>query len=229
MKAKYVIFGVLLLMLGAARVVYGVDISAAIPGTNSITTQTPPSAFVANFYNYALSISGILAFGVIVYGGIKYMVSAGNPSGQGDAKEWIKSAIMGLLLLAGAYMVLNIINPGLVNMGLPSLPEVSPPPTSSQAPSQASTGNNGTNNQNSGGSGWTCQLSSNGGTSGSCPAGPNGAAQNCCDVGGAAVCQTNSCPALVLCGGTQMGFCPNNKTCTQMTIGLSGGGTYACQ
>ncbi len=97
-----------------------VQISASIPGQYATTATSSPSAFVANFYQYALSVAGILAFGIIVYGGVKYMASVGNPSGQSDAKEWIKAAIMGILLLAGSYMILYIINPGLVNLSLPN-------------------------------------------------------------------------------------------------------------
>jgi hypothetical protein len=66
-------------------------------------------------------VGGILASGVVVYGGVRYMISAGNPSGQSDAKEWIQAAIMGILLLAGAYFILKVINPNLVNLTLPDL------------------------------------------------------------------------------------------------------------
>jgi hypothetical protein len=69
-------------------------------------------------------IGGILAFGVVVYGGVKYMTSAGNPSGQGDAKEWIEAALLGLLLLVGAYFILNVINPQLTNLTMPTLQTV---------------------------------------------------------------------------------------------------------
>ncbi len=100
-------------------------ISAAIPGTVvASTTNTAPGAFIANFYQFALMIGGILAFGVIVFGGIKYMASAGNPSGQTEGKEWIWGALTGLLLLAGAYLVLHTINPQLVNLTLPTLNQV---------------------------------------------------------------------------------------------------------
>lgn len=115
-------------------VAHAVTISMSIPGNNPNSSTTPPGAFVANLYQFALMIGGVLAFGVIVYGGVKYMTSSGNPSGQGDAKEWIEAALLGLLLLAGAYFILYIVNPQLVNLNLPapsSLPQTniqSPPP-----------------------------------------------------------------------------------------------------
>ncbi|HUZ92371.1 MAG TPA: hypothetical protein VNG29_00025, partial [Candidatus Paceibacterota bacterium] len=56
------------------------------------------------------------------YGGIKYTLAAGNPSKQSDGKEWVKGALYGLLLLVGAYLILNLINPQLTNCGLTALP-----------------------------------------------------------------------------------------------------------
>jgi hypothetical protein len=102
-----------------------ITISTSVPGTYPPTSGTGgPGAFVANFYQFALVIGGILAFGVIVYGGVKYMASAGNPSGQSDAKEWIEAALLGLLLLVGAYFILSVINPQLLNLNLPTLTPV---------------------------------------------------------------------------------------------------------
>jgi hypothetical protein len=102
------------------RVAHGVDISMSIPGTNVNSTSSSIGGFIANFYQFALAIGGVLAFGVIVYGGVKYMTSSGNPSGQGDAKEWIEAALLGLLLLVGVYFILNVINPQLTNLNLPT-------------------------------------------------------------------------------------------------------------
>src|SRR6185437_16969565 len=89
------------------------QINMNIPGRASIT-QNGPGAAIANIYDFALAIAGIIAFGVIVYGGVRYMISSGNPSGQSDAKEWIEAALLGLLLLVGAYFILNIVNPQLL-------------------------------------------------------------------------------------------------------------------
>jgi hypothetical protein len=112
-------------------------VSVAHAATNTIdvgypafVSSTSPADFVANLYTYALGISGTLAVIMIVYGGIKYLTSAGNESALGDAKDIITSAIWGILLLAGAYLVLNTINPQLVelrNPGLEALPAVVAP------------------------------------------------------------------------------------------------------
>lgn len=108
-----------------AMPVSAVTISAAIPGMSAnVTTSTYPGAVVSGFYQFALMIGGVLAFGAVVYGGILYAASAGNPGKQSEGKEWIKSAFFGLLLLAAAYLVLYTINPNLVNLSLPSLQSV---------------------------------------------------------------------------------------------------------
>jgi hypothetical protein len=102
-------------------------------GYPAFVSSTSPADFVANLYIYALGISGTLATIMIVYGGIKYLTSAGNESALGDAKVIITSAIWGILLLAGAYLVLNTINPQLVelrNPGLEALPATPSVPSS---------------------------------------------------------------------------------------------------
>lgn len=130
MKKARAILGIFILVLGlsvafAAFATTQITISTSVPGTNPPTSGTGgPGAFIANFYQFALMIGGVLAFGIIVYGGVKYMASAGNPSGQSDAKEWIWAALLGLLLLVGAYFILSVVNPQLLNLNLPTLTSV---------------------------------------------------------------------------------------------------------
>ena len=124
-----------------------VTISPAIPGNYANTTSTSPGAFIANFYQFALLISGVLAFVVIVYGGVRSAMSAGNPSAVSEGRKYIWSALLGLLLLAGAYIILNTVNPNLLNLNLPAL---SPLPVQGGGP------NTGVPTQgNVAGAGWT--------------------------------------------------------------------------
>ena len=110
--------------------------SPCVDGVTSGNSGTPctPSNYINTFYQFALFLSGIIAFGAIVFGGVKYMTSAGNPSAQSEGKEWIYSALLGLALLAGAYLILNTVNPQLTNLTLPTLPQTNP----SQAPTGGS-------------------------------------------------------------------------------------------
>ncbi len=86
-----------------------VDLSSSIVGQLTIFGIN-----VNNIFNWALGIGGLLALGIIIYGGILWTTAGGNESRIGDAKEWIKSAVFGLLLLFAGYLILNTINPALV-------------------------------------------------------------------------------------------------------------------
>ena len=103
-------------------------VNPGVPGTNA---NDNPAGVIANVYQFALLIGGLLAFGAIVYGAIRYTLAAGNPSGQSEGREWIQQAIIGLILLLGAYLVLYTINPGLVNLELPKLEKFTVVPESS--------------------------------------------------------------------------------------------------
>ncbi|OGY99789.1 MAG: hypothetical protein A2945_02220 [Candidatus Liptonbacteria bacterium RIFCSPLOWO2_01_FULL_52_25] len=123
----------------ATPVGLAVTVNADIPGvTGGATGGTGICNTVFGFYNFALAFGGVLALGAITYGGVKYTMAAGNPSGQSEGKAWVRDALLGLLLLAGAYTILNIINPDITKCGLPptldQLPAV--PGAAPGAPSQ---------------------------------------------------------------------------------------------
>lgn len=69
---------------------------------------------LSNIFNWAIGLGGILALGIIIYGGILYTVSAGNESKQKEAIEWIKAAAWGFALLLGGWLLLNTIDPSLL-------------------------------------------------------------------------------------------------------------------
>lgn len=93
----------------------------------AIASSVNPAQLVVDIYNIALSLGGFLAFGAIVWGAVQYSISAGNPSGQHEAKEWITQALVGLMLLFGAFMVLRTIDPKLTtNLELVPLTTLTP-------------------------------------------------------------------------------------------------------
>jgi len=74
------------------------------------------SDYIILIYRFALAISGILAFIMVTWGGIKWTVSGGNVSQIEEAKDIIKSAIFGLILLALATTILYVIDPSILQM-----------------------------------------------------------------------------------------------------------------
>ena len=121
--------------IGTLATAHAVTISASIPGMQNSST-TSPGQFVQGFYQFSIFVSGILAFAIIVYGGIKYMASGGNPSSAHEAKEWIEAALLGIVLLAAAVLILKVVNPQLTNLSLPTLTPATVP-TSTASTQQA--------------------------------------------------------------------------------------------
>lgn len=90
------------------------NVKTEIPGSQDTTnpaTNPNPSGVVANAYQFALMIGGLLAFVMIVYGAVKYSAAGGNSSIQSDAKDRITQALIGLALLVGAAVILSTISP----------------------------------------------------------------------------------------------------------------------
>lgn len=119
---------ILSFFISVAHAVTISPVSPVFPVPNAANCSDPssascnPAAFISTFYSFALIVAGVLAFGVIVYGGIRYATGKGNPSSESEGKSWITGALLGLLLLAGAYVILYTINPNLVSLRLSTNP-----------------------------------------------------------------------------------------------------------
>lgn len=72
-------------------------------------SQTAIIEYVQNLYRIVLPIGIGLTILVIIYGGIQYMTSAGNPDQLTQAKEIIVGAVLGLLLLVLIYIIVDML------------------------------------------------------------------------------------------------------------------------
>lgn len=71
--------------------------------------------YIAGLYQFFVGVVGILAAVMILYGGIQWIVAAGNSSRIQSAKNVIFSAIIGLVIAFTSYLLLYLLNPNLVN------------------------------------------------------------------------------------------------------------------
>lgn len=78
-------------------------------------------------FNFSFLISGIILLGSLVFSGYKYLTSAGDPKKLKEAKNRIINNFIGIILLLGVYIFLNIINPQLVILEIPSLSNINAP------------------------------------------------------------------------------------------------------
>lgn len=91
-----------------------------LAGGQCASDQTP-AGYIARLYQFGLMIVGLFAFGGIVYGALKYILSAGSMADQSDAKDQITQAVLGLVLLLGSFLILYTINPEITNLRNPNL------------------------------------------------------------------------------------------------------------
>ncbi|MFH1315517.1 MAG: pilin [Candidatus Uhrbacteria bacterium] len=79
--------------------------------------------YVAAWYQWLLYAGIIIATVMIMIGGVQYMVSKGMGSVD-SAKKRIQGAVVGLILLFGAYVILATVNPQLVLLQIPQYPMI---------------------------------------------------------------------------------------------------------
>lgn len=76
--------------------------------------------FFNNLYKYLIGLSAVLAVIEIIWGGIQ-ISTQDSVSKQGEGKERIQQAILGLVLVLSPVLIFSIINPRILNLSL-SLP-----------------------------------------------------------------------------------------------------------
>lgn len=76
---------------------------------------------MTQIYVWSLGLAGLLAVVMVIVGGYLVMSARGNGQQVATGKEYVIGALTGLVLLLGAYLILNTINPDLVNFDLSGL------------------------------------------------------------------------------------------------------------
>lgn len=87
-------------------------------GQKMTITENSIGVYLANLYQFALQIIGLVALLMMTIGGVQWLMANGNASKISGAKETILGALTGLLLALGTWTILNLINPNLVNVGV---------------------------------------------------------------------------------------------------------------
>lgn len=69
---------------------------------------------IASIINVALSLLGIIALVIVLYGGFKWMTAGGNDEQVGEARKIIIAGIIGLAVILSAYAISSFV---LVQLG----------------------------------------------------------------------------------------------------------------
>jgi hypothetical protein len=89
--------------------------------TDESTRINKLPTLINQIYVWSLGVGALLALLMCVLGGYYYMTSAGNAEQSSKGKEYITSALIGLVIIFTAYLLLREINPDLVNFNVNSL------------------------------------------------------------------------------------------------------------
>ncbi len=71
--------------------------------------------YIVGIFDLSLVLIVLIAIIVIMAGGARYAMAAGNAAQVGSARDMISGAIIGVALAYGAYSILAIVNPDTVN------------------------------------------------------------------------------------------------------------------
>jgi hypothetical protein len=119
---KFFLTLIISLMILTPIIVSAYSMQVAYPDIPGAQPTTGLVDYIRYIYLFALGAVGLTAFGVMVYGGILYMMSGANVTSKEEANKWFKGAISGLLLALASYLILSTINPNLVKIKAPELP-----------------------------------------------------------------------------------------------------------
>lgn len=114
---KILIFAILILAVFLlAEFALARDLEVPLPETGGgYITETPVLPdYVKYIFDFGIGIAGLIAFIMLVYGGFRYLTSAGNPSAMSDANSQIFAGLMGIIVILGSWLLLNTINPQLL-------------------------------------------------------------------------------------------------------------------
>jgi len=78
-------------------------------GGDKIVTLKWLESLFGNVVGVALGFGGIILFVLLLIGGLKYITAGGDPKGIESAKKTITYAIFGIVLLALAFLILQLI------------------------------------------------------------------------------------------------------------------------
>jgi hypothetical protein len=122
------IFCLLVLANGVILATDSTETNLELVYPNLSTFANPPSSsqaylptYIQYIYSFAVFGGGLIAFLVLLVGGVRFLTSVGNPGTMQDARDQIFSGIIGLVVILGSFVLLREINPTLTSFSLPQM------------------------------------------------------------------------------------------------------------
>lgn len=94
----------------------------------SIQSGTPQfTTYLQTIINIAIGVTGAISVIMLIIGGLQYILSSVSETAKKDAKDRITNSITAILIILSGYLILNTINPNLVNLSLPPIQKPTAP------------------------------------------------------------------------------------------------------
>lgn len=90
-----------------ANTLFGVN--AVDNGLGNSLAKGDPRTIIARIINFALGFLGVIAVGIILFGGFKWMTAAGNEDKVSEAKKLLGAGVIGLIIILAAWAVATFI------------------------------------------------------------------------------------------------------------------------
>ncbi len=121
-----VVVVMLLTLFGGVLVAHSYIPLVSLPGVTdaSSTTGVDLSSYLSGMIKLVIALAGALSILMLVIAGTQYVAASINPNAKKDALEKIQNSLIGIALVLSSWLLLNTINPDLVNFSL-VLPPIS--------------------------------------------------------------------------------------------------------
>ena len=117
-KTKIVyVLGTVFVFLVTAGIVWAENGFVALEPIPGVTNAKNPGEFFNGIFKFGITIASFLAVIMIMIGGIIYM-STDKIGGKESGKDMINQAILGILLILISVIMLEVINPDILNLNL---------------------------------------------------------------------------------------------------------------
>lgn len=78
-------------------------------GLNNSLSSTDPRIVIGRIINMVLGFLGVIAVGIILLGGFKWMTAGGNEEKTGEAKKLLGAGVIGLVIILSSWAIATFV------------------------------------------------------------------------------------------------------------------------
>jgi len=78
-------------------------------GLNNSLASSDPREVIGRIINVALGFLGVIAVGIILIGGFKWMTAGGNEDKTSEAKKLLGAGVIGLVIILSSWAIANFV------------------------------------------------------------------------------------------------------------------------